>query len=160
MKSLRPPPDWGVARHAVVRCTWLISLVNHGVVGRQKRYPVPQSRTATRIQRDVSGALDMLHGTELIGAIEGFFHTQKRYSSDATRRDDLESGLLVGISDMRDDTAARFAAGRFRRTFRSRRPLLNDEIQTETDSDSDESESLPTKLVLSRQQLDERGRFF
>jgi hypothetical protein len=48
------------------------------VANRKERFLVQQSKTAKRIQRDVSGVFDMLHGTELIGAIEGFFHTQKR----------------------------------------------------------------------------------
>lgn len=92
------------------------------VRNRQKRFLVPQSHTAKRIQKDASGVFDMLHGTELIGAIEGFFHTQKRYSSNTDTVSGGRQGLLVGISDMRDDTAARFAAGKFRRTFRSLRP--------------------------------------
>ena len=48
------------------------------VEGRDRRFLVPQSRAAQRIQSDTSGVFDMLHGTELIGAIEGFFsHTEK-----------------------------------------------------------------------------------
>jgi hypothetical protein len=135
------------------------------VKDRLKRFLVPQSRTANRIQSDVSGVFDMLHGTELIGAIEGFFHTQKRYSSDSEQSLAGRSGLLVGISDMRDDTAARFAAGRFRRTFRSLRPLLLSESQPigtpEASTEVDEaSDSSPSRLILSREQLDERGQLF
>ncbi|MCB1062118.1 MAG: RNA-directed DNA polymerase [Verrucomicrobiae bacterium] len=133
------------------------------VEGRQKRFLVPQSKTATRIQHDISGVFDMLHGTELIGAIEGFFHTQKRYSSTSEQGATGRSGLLVGISDMRDETAARFAAGRFRRTFRSLRPLLTDESVNDpenSDEENDGSTGSPSRLVLSREQLDERGQLF
>lgn len=49
---------------------------------------------AARIQTQVSGTFDMLHGTELIGAIEGFFHTQQRYSTTDNKDPD---GLLVGV---------------------------------------------------------------
>jgi hypothetical protein len=134
------------------------------VVDRKERFLVQQSKTAKRIQRDVSGVFDMLHGTELIGAIEGFFHTQKRYSSQ-TGDTTASTGLIVGISDMRDDTAARFAAGRYRRTFRSLRPLLQDEEITLDTPASDISTdnagaARATHLVLSKQQLDERGQLF
>jgi hypothetical protein len=68
---------------------------------------------------------------------------------------------------MRDDTAARFAAGRYRRTFRSLRPLLQDEDEEITldtpvsDISTDNaSAARPPHLVLSKQQLDERGQLF
>lgn len=136
------------------------------VTDRQKRFLVPQSKAANRIQSDVSGVFDMLHGTELIGAIEGFFHTQQRYSSNSERERAGRSGLLVGISDMRDDTAARFAAGRFRRTFRSLRPLLLSEKPTSplataaTNEAEEDTQLAPRRLVLSQEQLDERGQLF
>ncbi len=135
------------------------------VEGRDRRFLVPQSLAAQRIQSDTSGVFDMLHGTELIGAIEGFFHTQKRYSTETKPEDVGRTGLLVGLSDMRDETAARFAAGRFRRTFRSLRPILEGDNQgvgkaapvTDEESDDEESER---SLVLSKVQLDERAKFF
>ena len=135
------------------------------VEGRDRRFLVPQSLAAQRIQSDTSGVFDMLHGTELIGAIEGFFHTQKRYSTE-TKPDEVgRTGLLVGLSDMRDETAARFAAGRFRRTFRSLRPILqndNPDVRQEvahTDEEPDD-EGSEHSLVLSKAQLDERAKFF
>jgi len=138
------------------------------VEGREKRFLVMQSKEANRIQSQVSNTFDMLHGTELIGAIEGFFHIQKRYSTDLNKDRNEDSGLLVGIPDMRDDTAARFAAGKFRRTFRSLRPLLADEKEPRTEeltegveSEIEDDESvLPQQLVLTKAQLDERAKFF
>lgn len=136
------------------------------VADRQRRFLVPQSKAANRIQNDGSGVFDMLHGTELIGAIEGFFHTQQRYSSNSERKPVGRSGMLVGISDMRDDTAARFAAGRFRRTFRSLRPLLLSEkpscpvATAPLKKAEEETELAPHRLVLSQEQLDERGQLF
>jgi len=124
------------------------------IEGREKRFLVPLSHNARRIQNDISGTFDMLHGTELIGAIEGFFYTQKRYSQNKSQSQD--SGLLVGMSDLRDDTASRFAAGRFRRTFRSLRPLLEEESCENTDNTAKKR----NKLILSKEQLDERGRLF
>lgn len=135
------------------------------VEGREKRFLVQQSKAATRIQGEVSGTFDMLHGTELIGAIEGFFHTQQRYSSSQSPKESGRSGLLVGISDLRDDTAARFAAGKYRRTFRSLRPLLESEAGEDVASeprqeDEEGVRDTPVQLVLSRQQLDEKARLF
>ena len=135
------------------------------VANRQDRFLVQQSKAANRIQRDVSGVFDMLHGSELIGAIEGFFHTQKRYSSQAGDDADASTGLIVGISDMRDDTAARFAAGKYRRTFRSLRPLLQNEgplpnFAADIGATIEMPEESASRLVLSKQQLDERGQLF
>lgn len=138
------------------------------VEGREKRFLVMQSKAANRIQSQVSNTFDMLHGTELIEAIEGFFHIQKRYSTELNKDRNEDSGLLVGIPDMRDDTAVRFAAGKFRTTFRSLRPLLADEkepgpeeLNGEVESEVEDDESiLPRQLVLTKAQLDERAKFF
>jgi hypothetical protein len=135
------------------------------VEGREKRFLVQQSKAAKRIQSEVSGTFDMLHGTELIGAIEGFFHTQQRYTSSETSDNNGRSGLLVGISDLRDDTAARFAAGKYRRTFRSLRPLLSGDgtdsgVAPKAEGEDEEEGRLPSQLVLSRQQLDEKAQLF
>ena len=125
------------------------------VEGRDRRFLVPQSRAAQRIQSDTSGVFDMLHGTELIGAIEGFFHTQKRYSTETKPEEVGRTGLLVGLSDMRDETAARFAAGRFRRTFRSLRPILEGDNQDvgqaspDTDEEPDDEASEHSLAVLT-----------
>jgi len=131
------------------------------IEGRDKRFLVRQSREAARIQTQVSGTFDMLHGTELIGAIEGFFHTQQRYSTSDNKAAD---SLLVGVPDMADGSAARFAAGKFRRTFRSLRPLLADgieSVQGQPDAQEEVEEAAPRAgLVLSKAQLDERGKFF
>lgn len=130
------------------------------VEGRDKRFLVMQSREANRIQSQVSDTFDMLHGTELVAAIEGFFHTQQRYSTELDQEKKNDSGLLVGVPDMRDDTAARFAAGKFRRTFRSLRPLLADETEPRTQDTDDEESTLPKQFVLTKTQLDERAKFF
>ena len=135
------------------------------IEGRDRRFLVAQSFAAQRIQSDTSGVFDMRHGTELIGAIEGFFHTQKRYSAEAEPEEVGRTGLLVGLPDMRDETAARFAAGRFRRTFRSLRPILEGENTAVgqavriTDAEPDDG-GRERSLVLSKVQLDERAKLF
>ena len=129
--------------------------------GNEKRFLVKQSKEAKRIQTQVSGTFDMARGTELIGAIEGFFSSQHRfreYESNGSHR------LLIGIPDMADDTVARFAAGKMRRTFRSLRPLLEDEVVPEFQYDDHDESDLDTQpqlqLTLSKSQLDERGKVF
>ena len=128
--------------------------------GREKRFLIKQAREAARIQTQGSGTFDTTHGTNLIAQIEGFFHTQRQFSiSDGTK----DSALLVGIPDMADDTAARFAAGRMRRTFRSLRPLLPDEADEEATLQEEREDEEPISkvaLVLSKSQLDEKGRIF
>lgn len=127
---------------------------------RDKQFLVKQSSEADRIQHQVSGPFDMQHGTEIIAAIEGFFRTQQRYSMEYN---DSDSGLLIGIPDMRDETAARFAAGKFRKTFRSLRPLLSDEQQLNERKDElniENDQFLISQLVLTKQQLDERAKLF
>jgi hypothetical protein len=131
------------------------------IEGREKRFLVLQSKEANRIQSQVSDTFDMLHGTELITAIEGFFHTQQRYSTDLVANQESQPGLLIGVPDMRDDTAARFAAGRFRKTFRSLRPLLAGDPTVDQDVLENDAESpLPHQLILTKDQLDERAKFF
>ena len=137
------------------------------VAGRKSPFMVPQHKAAQRIQNEISGTFDMLQGSELIGAIENFFHTQKRYPAVSAQMESADQmNLFIGASDIKDETAARFAAARFRRTFRSLRPMLPILEECEDSSfDMDDQEemslaTLPEQLVLSRQQLDERARLF
>ena len=121
------------------------------VHGRNKKFIIPQSLTAKRIQGDVSGVIDPFVGSNLIDVIEGFFHTQQHLSILNKRQEDSGQTLLVGVPDIRDETVARFSAGRFRQTFRSLRPLLMEEV-TEDEEDS--------KFLISKQQLDNRAKVF
>lgn len=125
---------------------------------RDKRFLIRQSREANRIQTQASGVLDMHLGAGLIGAIESFFHTQQRFSFPDRGESD---SLLVGIPDMADDTVARFSAGKFRRIFRLLRPLLGNNEEPLPDSQESESDVvLPTNMISSKSQLDERGKQF
>lgn len=124
---------------------------------REKRLLVKQSREATRIQKRASGIFDATLGTELIGAIESFFYRQQHYAT--SEMGEFEE-TMAGVPDMPDETVARFAAGRMRRTFRSLRPLLpDDKIPESVDEDQDSTESVPN-FALTKSQLDERGRAF
>lgn len=124
---------------------------------RENRLLVKQSQEAARIQKRASGVFDATLGTELIGAIESFFYRQQHYATSEIGKLDE---TLDGVPDMPDETVARFAAGRMRRTFRSLRPLLPDEeIPESMDEDQDTTESVPN-FALTKSQLDERGKAF
>jgi hypothetical protein len=136
------------------------------IQGEQAQFIVPQSRAAERIQHEISGGFDMEQGMNIIGALEGFIQAQHQYSPDAEESPNGLNIVMKGISDMRDDTAIRFAAARYRRTFRSLRPLLDSELPPKDDemdqSDEDEIEApLPAPdSIVSREQFDERGLLF
>lgn len=136
------------------------------IQGEQAQFIVPQSRAAKRIQHEISGGFDMEQGMNIIGALEGFIHAQHQYSTDAAELPNGFNMVIKGISDMRDDTAVRFAAARYRRTFRSLRPLLDSELLPR-DDDADQSDEEETEAALpapdsivSREQFDERGLLF
>ncbi|MDB6118591.1 MAG: hypothetical protein JWO08_2372, partial [Verrucomicrobiaceae bacterium] len=136
------------------------------IEGTDERVVVPQSRAAERIQHEISGGFDIEQGMNIIGALEGFIHTQHHYSSDAMETSGGINMVMKGISDMRDDTAIRFAAARYRRAFRSLRPLLDNEQPLDVDesepSEEEEKETSfpPTDSIVSREQFDERGLLF
>jgi hypothetical protein len=137
------------------------SKVRAVVKGRETgRFIVPQSKAASRIQNEISGGFDAGQGAQIIDAIEGFFNTQRRFpSTDSSKNDSTKN--LHGVADMGDDTAARFAAARFRKTFRSLRPLLEAGLdQTSSIFDDGDDSNEKSELLISRQQLDERGHIF
>lgn len=82
---------------------------------------VQQSNKMIRIAQDVSGGFDTVRGLEILDAIQGIIRSQSRYS---TQRLAQNNWTLSPVADVRDATVARFAANRFRTTFRSIRPLL------------------------------------
>jgi hypothetical protein len=92
-------------------------------VGGEQTPLVRQSRKMERIQTAISGGFDISGGEELIQAIEALVRHQLNLSGT-----EMASGpaSLRAVPDVKDETVGRFAAGRFRKTFRSLRPLLDD----------------------------------
>lgn len=108
-----------------------------------------QSRKMERIQHAVSGGFDAVGGAEILDAIQGLVRAQSRYSKE---RIEGQGWLFAPVADVRDETVARFAAGRFRSTYRSLRPLLESQkIDGEEESGFEDD---PT--VVEIQQVDER----
>lgn len=83
---------------------------------------VRQSAKMNRIQSTVSGGFDALGGQEILGAIRGLMRSQE----DLSAGEDSD-WRFSPIPDVRADTVARFSAARYRATFRSIRPLLQDD---------------------------------
>ena len=163
----------GMEEKDVQRCVvkWLQSILGNSsenmkvqkektkviVEGRENLFFVPQSNAAQRIQEQVSGTIDTFSGSALIKTIEGFFNTQKQFSSAGYVGQMEGIKQFTGISDMRDDTVARFSAYRYRRTFRSLRPLLDEDTSL---NDDIPSSGLTPELVLTKEQLDENAKVF
>lgn len=83
---------------------------------------IRQSRKMERIQRSISGGFDAILGEEILDSIDGLIRSQSRLSEPQKKDSYL---ALSPVTDVGDDTVARFAAGRYRKTVRSLRPLLD-----------------------------------
>ena len=118
---------------------------------------VRQSARMNRIQSAVSGGFDALGGQEILDAIRGLMRAQ-----DALNLAEDSSWRFSPVPDVRDETVARFAAARYRTTFRSIRPLLQegDELD-ESEIGMDDTTPVDRLRVLrTRRDLDEDTRSF
>ncbi len=115
---------------------------------------VRQSRKMGRIQAAISGGFDAAGGEEVIQAIEALVRSQisLNSSSDVSR-----SNKLTAVPDVKDETVGRFAAVRFRTTYRSLRPLLEDKRFPELNEVGEESFR---RQRLTQDELDEEARSF
>jgi len=126
-------------------------------LGGDERPLVRQSAKMERIQSAVSGGFDALGGEEILDAIQGLMRAQEALSVG-----DDSGWRLSPVPDVRDETVARFGAARYRTTFRSIRPLLQDDVR------SDESDvgkgNTPSggrlRMARTRRELDEDARVF
>jgi hypothetical protein len=152
---------------------WLQELLNRHAEGLQpspdkttaaafredERPLVLQSRRMTRIQGAISGGFDAIGGEEILDAIQGLMRAQQRYSA---RRKEDEVWKFSPIPDVRDETVARFAAARFRTTYRSLRPLLTqrEDTQVEEVEEIEESDVKRSRLAHTQLELDDEARAF
>jgi hypothetical protein len=108
------------------------------------------SATMKRINHNASGAMDLFIGEETVDLIESLFLSRQE---DPLVLEDKYRDTLVGATpDVRDETVARFAANRFRRTYRTLRPLCEDGEELPSDQSL-----LP---ALSRASLDQKAAYF
>ena len=91
-------------------------------LGGDERPLVRQGAKMNRIQSAVSGGFDALGGEEILDAIQGLMRAQEALSVG-----DSSGWRFSPVPDVRDATVARFGAARYRITFRSIRPLLQDD---------------------------------
>ena len=126
-------------------------------IGGQARSSILQNKKMNRIQSAISGGFDALGGSEILDAIHGLMGTQQELKKLNER-----AWQITPLSDVRDETVYRFAAARFRTTFRSIRPLLdgNERIETtETDAPGPRS-STYSRVPHTQQQLDQDAKAF
>lgn len=123
-------------------------------VGGEQMPLVRQSRKMERIQTAISGGFDASGGEEVIQAIEALVRSQMNMS---TADGSAGPATLRAVPDVKDDTIGRFAAGRFRTTFRSLRPLLDDRPFVEL---AELGEETFRRARLSQSELDDEAHAF
>lgn len=123
-------------------------------VGGQEQPLARRSRKMERIQSAISGGFDASGGEEIIQAIEALVRSQVTLGNSVEIREPL---ALKVVPDVTDQTIGRFAAGRFRKTFRSLRPLLDDRTFEDMSESGNEAYR---RARLSQAELDEEAHVF
>ena len=126
-------------------------------LGGDERPLVRQSAKMNRIQSAVSGGFDALGGEEILDALQGLMRAREELSIG-----DDSGWRLSPVPDVSDDTVARFGAARYRNTFRSIRPLLQDD-KTPDESEvgrGDTPRGGRLRVARTRRELDEDTRAF
>ena len=108
---------------------------------------IRRSPSIKRVQTAISGGLDVETAIEVIDMLQGLM----RSSRDTSRA----SWRFSPVPDVRDETVWRFSAWRYRNTFRSLRPLLQDDRDLESENDNT---AIPLGIVMSQKELDEIAR--
>ena len=125
-------------------------------LGGDERPLIRQSAKMDRIQSAVSGGFDAIGGEEILDAVQGLMRAQ-----DALREEKDDGWRFSPVPDVRDEAVARFGAARYRTTFRSIRPLLDDDTPDELPLESDDIGSdKRMRLARTRSELDEDARAF
>jgi hypothetical protein len=127
-------------------------------VGGAERPLARQSTKMSRIQSAVSGGFDAIGGEEVLDAIQGLMRSQETLSLGAKE----DGWALSPLPDVGDETVARFAAARFRTTYRSIRPLLDD-LGAGDDAGPDRApagDAAGGRRARSQRELDEDARAF
>ncbi|WP_395515540.1 RNA-directed DNA polymerase [Pseudorhizobium flavum] len=134
-------------------------------VGGEVRPLLRQSRKMARIQQSVSGGFDIARGEEIIDAVQSLLRAQEHYSRELPENKERATrngrDKRLPVPDVKDATVARFAAARFRSTYRSLRPLLFDADGEDANPFSDMSPTeLGKRVELTKGDLDEEARNF
>ena len=126
--------------------------------GSSERPFVRQSSKMEWIQSAISPGFDVFEGGAILEAIQGLMRSQQALIGTPLN----SSWAFSPVPDVQEETVARFSANRFRTTYRSVRPLLEEKAQTVAiDSSKSEYEYIPGEaLFLSKQDLDEQAKAF
>ena len=125
-------------------------------LGGNGRPLVRQSAKMDRIQSAVSGGFDAIGGKEIIDAVQSLMRAQEALSG----KDD-DGWRFSPIPDVRDEAVARFSAIRYRTTFRSIRPLLDDDTLDKLSLQSEDiTPDERMRSARTRSELDEDARAF
>lgn len=125
--------------------------------GGDERALVRQSRKMQRIQRAVSGGFDAVAGEEILDAVQGLLRSQQQFSD---RSLETSGWAFSPIPDVKDATVARFAAGRFRSTYRSLRPLLREDDDTGQVKPASDDQTEHSRVARTQRELDDDARTF
>ena len=112
--------------------------------------PIRLSEKMNRIQSAVSGGFDMIGGEEILTAIQAL-------TRHALRNEAHEPiWPFSPVPDVQDATVLRFSASRFRTTYRSLRPLLEENQNTDTT----EIPGIERPFIRNKYNLDEDARAY
>ena len=170
--NLSGSPENGIKKEAEKAVTgWLNEMLKEHADGlklspdKTKTAPLGGSETPLvrqrvkmdRVQSAVSGGFDALGGGKILDAIQGLMRAQETFDASAEN-----SWKFSPVFDVRNETVARFGAGRYRATYRSIRPLLQDD-ETSEDLKAGRSD-LPlagrSHATRTRHELDEDTKAF
>ncbi|MBY5342130.1 RNA-directed DNA polymerase [Rhizobium leguminosarum bv. viciae] len=133
--------------------------------GGELRPLLRQSRKMARIQQSVSGGFDVSRGEEIIDAVQSLIRAQEHYSREIpeNRKRAERNGRdkRLPVPDVKDATVARFAAARFRSTYRSLRPLLMDaDEHRDLETQGSYTNQIELRSEITKNDLDEEARNF
>lgn len=164
-----PEESSAAARVSTVMEEWLQSLLNQEAAGLQLSPQklkvvalgaedpplVRQGSKMWRVQAAVSGGFDVVAGEEILDGIQSLMRAQETFTVRAGA-----SWRLSPLVDVADETVARFAAARFRTTFRSIRPLLGEADEQRLSTTHPTAGTEPVRVSRSRAELDDDARAF
>ena len=172
---LEVPPGIDIDLLKDIVCKWLKSLLRSQASGlnlndkpektnveyiqSSEQCLFPQSQRMRRIGAGVSGGFDAIGGLGLLAEIQGLMKTQGCFGDSAAQA--RVQWPLVATTDVADDTVARFAANKFRSTFRSLRPLLQANSQRGVHCEYPLKESKSSlNAIISKHEVDAQARAF
>lgn len=125
--------------------------------GENQRPLLRQSRRMQTVQHAISGGFDQVAAEDILAGIHGLMRSQQEFHQERG-----SGWKYTPMSDVRDDTVSRFAAGRFRTTYRSLRPLLEPGGSIDESGVLEPYETNRTTMTMtrSRQDLDAEARAF